>query len=139
MGFDTTSPLDHAGGWSVLDHMWLMELEVANCGLSGPLPSTLYYANNNVNGNGTSGSPLKRLQLQGNSLTGTLPQTWSSLRRLACLQLHNNPGLCGDVPSGLPCFTTTGTSLGKALLLSPTVYVVVLCQAANCICRPEVE
>lgn len=105
-----------ADGWSVLDHLFLLELEVANCGLSGPLPSPLYYINNGVNGYDSSGSPLRRLQLQGNSLTGSIPQTWSALQRLACLQLHNNPGLCGDVPDGLPCFPTTGTSLGEHVI-----------------------
>lgn len=114
--------------------MWLTELEVANCGLSGPLPSPLYYANNNLNGNGTSGSPLRRLQLQGNNLSGTIPQTWSSLRRLACLQLHNNPGLCGDVPSGLPCFSTTGTSLGKHCCV-PMCVRAIRCQTAHNIRR----
>lgn len=101
-----------ADDWGVLDHLSLEVLELANCGLSGPLPWPNYYLNGGVNSNDTTGSPLRVLHLQGNALTGSVPMAWASLPRLACLQLHINPGLCGDVPDGLPCFHTTGTNLG---------------------------
>lgn len=41
-----------------------------------------------------------------------MPPSWATFTQLNCLQLSSNLGLCGNIPDGLPCFDTLGTSLG---------------------------
>lgn len=57
---------------------------------------------------------LIQIQLQGNALSGSIPNTWATFgTSLGCLILAENPGLCGVVPNGLPCFDITNTNLGE--------------------------
>jgi hypothetical protein len=58
---------------------------------------------------------LVALDLSANYLSGIMPVTWGTLNgTLNCLSLAYNPGLCGSVPLGLPCFTANGTDFGEA-------------------------
>jgi hypothetical protein len=101
-------PVHADGGGGVVASMFalpLMGFEAANCGLTGLLPE--------VEPANPSCNSLERLDLHGNEFTGSIPTSWTLLEKLSCLQLHNNPALCGDVPDDLPCFDTSGTSLGE--------------------------
>lgn len=83
----------------------LVQFEAANCGLSGALAD--------LGQSSPVTASLKVLNLHGNQLQGPIPASWSGLQALGCLQLTNNPALCGDIPDNLPCFDTLGTSLGE--------------------------
>ena len=50
---------------------------------------------------GTSFPNLATMQLQDNSLTGGLPQTWSPTNALNSLMVSNNPDLGGKLPDSL--------------------------------------
>lgn len=64
-------------------------------------------------GDSWNGSRLEHLDLRWTPLTGGFPgYDWSrNLNALQCL-LVNSPGLCGQVPAGMPCFDKSGTQLG---------------------------
>jgi hypothetical protein len=108
----------------------LRQLRLAASGaVSGPMPPQFSALTN-----------LNALLFNDNSITGTLPPQWSRLTQLTVLSgasnqlqgsipaawtpsvpvstsylnvsLAFNPGLCGDVPSGFPLWSTAGTSLG---------------------------
>lgn len=83
----------------------LVQFEAANCGLSGALAD--------LGVSSPAAASLKVLNLHGNQLQGPIPASWSGLQALGCLQVTNNPALCGDIPDNLPCFDTLGTSLGE--------------------------
>lgn len=61
-------------------HCRLTELSLENNSLQGSLAQL----------NWTAGSPLRYLNLSGNLLTGSLPDTWSSVRVPATIDLSRN-------------------------------------------------
>lgn len=94
----------YAEQFSVFDQP-LEVFEAANCGLTGSLPD--------VDELSAAINRLEVLDLHGNQIEGPIPDSWTLLGKLSCLQLHNNPSLCGDVPDDLTCFVTSGTALGE--------------------------
>jgi hypothetical protein len=95
-------------------------LEAANCSITGALPPV------------PEASPLafnlRRVDVRANNLSGPMHPTWANLSSLACLQLSQNPGLCGAIPDNIVCFDTGGTSLGEfrrgrcAVVCTPIAY-----------------
>ncbi len=88
-----------ATGWDGITS--LKNLSVAYNPMAGAIPDT------------SVGTAMAYLNIAGTGLTGSLPGAWNSLSALQCLLVHNSPGLCGAVPSALPCLHTEGTSLGE--------------------------
>lgn len=71
--------------------------------LTGPLPDLV----------AINASSLITMDLSHTALTGSIPTSWGqSFVQLSCLALHST-GLCGVVPSGLPCFNKAGTNLSE--------------------------
>ena len=59
-------------------------------------------------------SQLEELHIEHNALQGMLPNYLVFHPHLRCLSLYNNPGLCGNVHSGIPCINRAGTNLSAA-------------------------
>jgi hypothetical protein len=78
--------------------------EASNSGLLGNPPDWSGFP---------AATTLQQVWLDGNSLYGSIPESYVNMQQLRCLRLMNNPGLCGAVPQDLPCFDIRNTSLGK--------------------------
>ncbi|PNH08674.1 Leucine-rich repeat receptor-like protein kinase PXL2 [Tetrabaena socialis] len=78
--------------------------------LAGPLP-----------GAWTTGPLLlviRELHVSGNNLSAAIPSSWAALNpdgpgTLQCLDLYDNPYLCGEVPAGMVCPEANNTDLGR--------------------------
>lgn len=78
-------------------------VSMANTSITGPLPPA----------NGTN-TKLVTLDLTSTATlaNATLPGSWGTqMTAMRCMRLQHT-AMCGAVPPGLPCFSTTGTSLG---------------------------
>lgn len=95
---------------ALYDASFLENFQAGYNGMSGSLPD---WANST-----TANTTLQQLHLQGNSLQGPIPASYSQLQQLTCLRLDNNPGLCGVIPENLPCFDIRSTGLGEWLWLA---------------------
>ena len=76
------------------------------CHIGDSLTEFLLLNHNKLSGRipdcfGTSFPNLATMQLQDNSLTGGLPQTWSPTNALNSLMVSNNPDLGGKLPDSL--------------------------------------
>ena len=60
----------------------------------------------------TISSNMKELHLEGAGMKGAIPGNWAWT--LECMSVAHNPGVCGALSSsGLPCFDSSGTAIGK--------------------------
>ncbi|KAL4437815.1 hypothetical protein ABPG77_005727 [Micractinium sp. CCAP 211/92] len=79
----------------------LQDLNVSNCGLTGPLPAW-----------GPGLQKLRTLTVSANALTGSIPNSWTQLDGLSQVTLHpGNPGLCTILPQGAAFKACDGNSL----------------------------